>query len=333
MLGIVKAYTTRVGAGPFPTELENEIGERLGVRGHEFGTVTGRKRRCGWFDAVLVRQAAAVSGITGIALTKLDVLDGFESLSICTGYRIGGRTFDYLPPHWRDQAAVEPIYETIEGWSGSTAGARSWADLPAQAIKYIRRVEELILVPCGARVNESGARGYDPGPRSVRGLIGLPHAGALSDLAQWPVTPVVPMLPPAPVEPLVPIEPPVRVDDDAPTKPLVPVVLVPVVLLPVALPRWTARRCRAGRRGADTGAARADGCTHIGAHAGRAGRAVAGAAARRGADGFRSSDPIEPIAPAPIEPVVVDPTLLPLPVVELPDVDDAAEPAEPPTCA
>jgi adenylosuccinate synthase len=123
------------------------MGERLGVRGHEFGTVTGRKRRCGWFDAVLVRQSAAVSGITGIALTKLDVLDGFDELKICTGYRLGDHTFDYLPPHPQDQARVEPIYESIEGWSESTAGARSWADLPAQAIKYIRRVEELIQCP------------------------------------------------------------------------------------------------------------------------------------------------------------------------------------------
>jgi len=147
VLGIVKAYTTRVGSGPFPTEQENEVGERLGTRGHEFGTVTGRKRRCGWFDAVLVRQAVAVSGITGIALTKLDVLDGFEELKICTGYRIGEREYDYLPPHSQDQARTQPIYETIEGWSESTAGARSWAELPAQAIKYIRRVEELIRCP------------------------------------------------------------------------------------------------------------------------------------------------------------------------------------------
>jgi adenylosuccinate synthase len=147
VLGIVKAYTTRVGSGPFPTEQENEIGERLGTRGHEFGTVTGRKRRCGWFDAVVVRQAAAVSGISGIALTKLDVLDGFEELKICVGYRIGDRQYDYLPPHAADQAAVEPIYETIEGWSETTAGARSWAELPAAAIKYIRRVEELIRCP------------------------------------------------------------------------------------------------------------------------------------------------------------------------------------------
>ena len=147
VLGIVKAYTTRVGAGPFPTELDDETGQRLGERGHEFGTVTGRKRRCGWFDAVLVRQSAAVSGITGIALTKLDVLDGFETLKICTGYRLDGRTYDYLPPHALDQAAVEPVYEEIEGWRESTAGARRWADLPAQAIKYVKRVEELIDCP------------------------------------------------------------------------------------------------------------------------------------------------------------------------------------------
>jgi adenylosuccinate synthase len=147
VLGIVKAYTTRVGSGPFPTEQENETGQRLGERGHEFGTVTGRKRRCGWFDAVLVRQAAAVSGITGIALTKLDVLDGFETLQICVGYRVGDRTYGYLPPHPQDQARAEPIYETMDGWQETTAGARSWADLPAQAIKYIRRIEELIACP------------------------------------------------------------------------------------------------------------------------------------------------------------------------------------------
>ncbi|RZM05874.1 MAG: adenylosuccinate synthase, partial [Sphingomonas sp.] len=123
VLGIAKAYTTRVGSGPFPTELENETGERLGVRGHEFGTVTGRKRRCGWFDAVLVRQAAAVGGITGIALTKIDVLDGFETVSICTGYKLRGETLDYFPAHAADQALVEPIYETMEGWQETTAGA------------------------------------------------------------------------------------------------------------------------------------------------------------------------------------------------------------------
>jgi adenylosuccinate synthase len=143
VLGIVKAYTTRVGSGPFPTELEDEIGQRLGERGREFGTVTGRKRRCGWFDAVLVRQSCAVSGVTGVALTKLDVLDGLEEIKICTGYRLHGRKLDHFPAHAADQAAVEPVYETVEGWSGSTAGARSWADLPAQAIKYIRRIEEL----------------------------------------------------------------------------------------------------------------------------------------------------------------------------------------------
>ncbi|PXA91857.1 adenylosuccinate synthase [Nostoc sp. 3335mG] len=147
VLGIAKAYTTRVGSGPFPTELENETGERLGVRGHEFGTVTGRKRRCGWFDSVLVRQAAAVGGITGIALTKIDVLDGFEEVAICTGYRLGDQVLDYYPAHAAEQAKVEPIYETMPGWSESTAGARSWAELPAQAIKYIRRIEELIQCP------------------------------------------------------------------------------------------------------------------------------------------------------------------------------------------
>jgi adenylosuccinate synthase len=147
VLGIVKAYTTRVGSGPFPTEQENEVGETLGTRGHEFGTVTGRRRRCGWFDAVLVRQAVAVSGVTGVALTKLDVLDGFETVRICKGYRIGGQEFDYLPPHAADQARVEPVYEEIEGWPGSTRGARSWADLPARAIKYVRRIEELIRCP------------------------------------------------------------------------------------------------------------------------------------------------------------------------------------------
>jgi adenylosuccinate synthase len=147
VLGIAKAYTTRVGSGPFPTEQDNEIGERLGTRGHEFGTVTGRKRRCGWLDAVLLRQSAAVSGITGIALTKIDVLDGFDEVAICTGYRLRGETLDYYPSNAADQAAVEPIYETMPGWSDSTAGARSWAQLPAQAIKYIRRIEELIQCP------------------------------------------------------------------------------------------------------------------------------------------------------------------------------------------
>ncbi len=147
VLGIAQAYTTRVGSGPFPTELEDETGQRLGERGREFGTVTGRKRRCGWFDAVLVRQACAVSGVTGIALTKLDVLDGFETIRICTGYRLRGRILDYYPSHAADQAEVEPIYEEMPGWSESTAGARSYAELPAQAIKYIQRVQELIETP------------------------------------------------------------------------------------------------------------------------------------------------------------------------------------------
>ena len=147
MLGIVKAYTTRVGSGPFPTELSDEAGQRLGERGHEFGTVTGRQRRCGWFDAVLVRQSCAISGVTGIALTKLDVLDGFDKVKICTGYRLDGEVLDYFPAHAADQAGVEPVYEEMDGWSGTTAGARSWAQLPAQAIKYIRRIEELIETP------------------------------------------------------------------------------------------------------------------------------------------------------------------------------------------
>src|SRR5690349_14942485 len=146
VLGIVKAYTTRVGSGPFPTELEDEIGQRLGERGREFGTVTGRKRRCGWFDAVLVRQACAVAGVTGVALTKLDVLDGFDELRICTGYRLRGRALDHLPAHAADQEAVEPVYETLPGWAESTAGARSWAELPAQAIKYIKRIEEVCRI-------------------------------------------------------------------------------------------------------------------------------------------------------------------------------------------
>ncbi|MET3825118.1 adenylosuccinate synthase [Sphingomonas sp. PvP055] len=147
VLGIAKAYTTRVGSGPFPTELEDATGEQLGMRGHEFGTVTGRKRRCGWFDSVLVRQSAAVGGITGIALTKIDVLDGFDEVKICTGYKLRGETLDYFPAHAADQAEVEPVYESMPGWQETTAGARSWADLPAQAIKYIRRIEELIKCP------------------------------------------------------------------------------------------------------------------------------------------------------------------------------------------
>ena len=147
VLGIVKAYTTRVGEGPFPTELFDEDGNRLGTRGHEFGTVTGRKRRCGWFDAALVRQTCATSGVNGIALTKLDVLDGFETLKICVGYELDGARLDYLPMAAEAQARCVPIYEEMEGWSDSTEGARSWADLPANAIKYVRRVEELIECP------------------------------------------------------------------------------------------------------------------------------------------------------------------------------------------
>ncbi len=147
VLGITKAYTTRVGEGPFPTEQDNEIGEFLGTRGHEFGTVTGRKRRCGWFDAVLVRQAVAVNGIDGIALTKLDVLDGLDEIKVCTGYMLDGELIDYLPASQGAQARVVPVYETLEGWKGTTAGARSWSQLPAQAVKYVRYVEELIGAP------------------------------------------------------------------------------------------------------------------------------------------------------------------------------------------
>ena len=147
VLGIVKAYTTRVGEGPFPAELFDADGERLGERGHEFGTVTGRKRRCGWFDAVLVRQTCATSGVSGIALTKLDVLDGFKTLKICVGYELDGKRMDYLPTAADQQARCTPIYEEMDGWSETTAGARSWADLPGAAIKYVRRIEELIQCP------------------------------------------------------------------------------------------------------------------------------------------------------------------------------------------
>ncbi len=147
VLGIAKAYCTRVGSGPFPTELHDATGALLGDRGHEFGTVTGRRRRCGWFDAALVRQAVKVGGIQGLALTKLDVLDGLPELRVCVGYRIGGETLRHLPAAMRAQAAAEPVFETMEGWSESTRGARSWADLPAQAIKYVRRIEELVEAP------------------------------------------------------------------------------------------------------------------------------------------------------------------------------------------
>jgi adenylosuccinate synthase len=147
VLGIVKAYTTRVGEGPFPTELFDDDGQRLGERGHEFGTTTGRKRRCGWFDAVLVRQTCATSGVTGISLTKLDVLDGFETLKICVGYELDGERLEYLPTAADQQARCTPIYEEMAGWSESTEGAKSWNDLPANAIKYVKRVEELIECP------------------------------------------------------------------------------------------------------------------------------------------------------------------------------------------
>jgi adenylosuccinate synthase len=147
VLGICKAYTTRVGQGPFPTELNNEIGEEIGRRGKEFGVNTGRKRRCGWFDATLVRQTVRTCGINGLALTKLDILDGFDTIEVCTGYRLDGKEIDHLPAGEGAQARVEPIYETIEGWKQPTANARSWADLPAQAIKYVRRVEELVGCP------------------------------------------------------------------------------------------------------------------------------------------------------------------------------------------
>ncbi len=148
VLGLAKAYTTRVGSGPFPTEQDNEIGERLGTVGREVGVNTGRARRCGWFDSVMVRQACATSGVNGLALTKLDVLDGFEEIKVCVAYRLNGQEIDHYPAGLTDQAAVEPVYETMPGWKGSTAGARSWADLPAEAVKYVRRLEELVGKPC-----------------------------------------------------------------------------------------------------------------------------------------------------------------------------------------
>ena len=147
VLGITKAYTTRVGEGPFPTEQDNEIGQKLGERGHEFGTVTGRKRRCGWFDAVLVKQAVQTGGIDGIALTKLDVLDGFDEIKICTGYMLDGETLNWLPADAAAQARIEPVFETLQGWHETSFGARSWADLPANAVRYVRYIEELIGAP------------------------------------------------------------------------------------------------------------------------------------------------------------------------------------------
>ena len=147
VLGIAKAYTTRVGSGPFPSELHDEIGRMLGERGREFGTVTGRPRRCGWFDAVLVRQAVKVGGVQGLVLTKLDILDGLAELKVCVGYRIDGEVVRRMPAGMAAQARAEAVYEVMEGWSGSTRGARSWADLPAQAVKYVKRIEELVEAP------------------------------------------------------------------------------------------------------------------------------------------------------------------------------------------
>ncbi|MGE0196103.1 MAG: adenylosuccinate synthetase, partial [Methylocystis sp.] len=147
VLGIAKAYTTRVGGGPFPTELHDEIGALIGDRGREFGTNTGRRRRCGWFDAVLTRQAVKTSGINGVALTKLDILDGFDEIRICTHYTLDGQRIERLPASQAAQSRAQPVYESFPGWNESTSGARSWADLPAQAIKYVRRIEELIAAP------------------------------------------------------------------------------------------------------------------------------------------------------------------------------------------
>jgi len=148
VLGLAKAYTTRVGSGPFPTEQDNEIGQRLGTVGREVGVNTGRTRRCGWFDSVMVRQACATSGVNGLALTKLDVLDGFEEIKVCVAYKLNGQTIDYYPAGLTDQAAVEPVYESMPGWKETTKGARSWSDLPAEAVKYVRRLEELVGTPC-----------------------------------------------------------------------------------------------------------------------------------------------------------------------------------------
>ncbi|WP_025885350.1 adenylosuccinate synthase [Asaia prunellae] len=147
VLGIAKAYTTRVGEGPFPSELFDDVGQKLGERGREFGTVTGRPRRCGWFDAVLVRRASRVGGVNGIALTKLDVLDGFEEVKICIGYELDGQMITSFPSSPAAQARLKPVFESMPGWQETTFGARSWADLPAAAIKYIRRIEELIEAP------------------------------------------------------------------------------------------------------------------------------------------------------------------------------------------
>tara|TARA_A100001388_G_scaffold43307_1_gene28006 strand:+ start:1586 stop:2878 length:1293 start_codon:yes stop_codon:yes gene_type:complete len=147
ILGIVKAYTTRVGSGPFPSELKCDIGKKLGTIGNEFGTVTGRERRCGWFDAVIVKHSIEVSGMDGIALTKLDVLDTFDQIKICTGYKLNGKKINYFPHSESDQKKIEPIYEVHEGWVESTQRARSWSELPALAIKFVRRIEEVLETP------------------------------------------------------------------------------------------------------------------------------------------------------------------------------------------
>ena len=180
VLGITKAYTTRVGEGPFPTEQDNEVGDFLGTRGHEFGTVTGRKRRCGWFDAVLVRQAVAVNGIKGIALTKLDVLDGLDEIKVCVRYRLDGAEIDYLPASQGAQRRVEPVYETLEGWKGTTGGARSWNDLPAQAVKYVRYIEELIGAPVCSFVDKPRTGRHDTCDRPLSRLTWTPRICAAS---------------------------------------------------------------------------------------------------------------------------------------------------------
>ena len=182
VLGITKAYTTRVGEGPFPTELKDETGRLIGERGVEFGTVTGRPRRCGWFDACLVRQMRKVGGINGIALTKLDVLDQLPELKICVGYRLDGREIDYLPAAQGAQARVEPIYETMEGWTESTQGARSWAELPAQCIKYVRRARGADRGADCAALDQPQARGHHPRARSLRGLTGLARSLGIARL-------------------------------------------------------------------------------------------------------------------------------------------------------
>ena len=170
VLGLAKAYTTRVGSGPFPTELTDSVGELLGQRGQEFGVDTGRKRRCGWFDACLVRQAIKVSGVNGIALTKLDVLDGFDEIKVCVGYTLDGERIDNLPAGQNAQGRVKPIYEAFEGWTQSTRGARSWAELPAQAVKYVRTIEELIECPVTLLSTSPRARRHHPDEGPVRGL-------------------------------------------------------------------------------------------------------------------------------------------------------------------